>query len=85
MKTAYLVNKYHTPSHSFIRREIAAIEACSFSIRYSIRECELELVDPEDKLEFKKTLVVLSVGIFGLLFNLLGVAIARPRKKLCQL
>ena len=86
MKIAYLVNKYPKPSHSFIRREIAAIEACGFEVeRFSIRECESELVDPEDKLEFKKTLVVLSVGIFGLLFNLLGVAIARPIKWLSGL
>ncbi len=84
MKIAYLVSKYHTLSHSFIRREIAAVEACGFPVRFSIRDCE-SIVDPEDKLELKKTLVVLSVGIFGLLFNLLGVAIARPRKKLCQL
>jgi len=79
MKIAYLVNQYPKPSHSFIRREIAAIEACGLLVaRFSIRECESELVDPEDKLEFEKTQVVLGVGILGLLFNLLSVAITRP-------
>lgn len=80
MKIAYLVNKYPKVSHSFIRREIAALEACGLLVaRFSIRECESELlVDPEDKLEFEKTQVVLGVGILGLLFNLLSVAIKRP-------
>ena len=79
MKIAYLVNKYPKTSHSFIRREIAALEAGGIAVeRFSIRDCESELVDPEDKLEFKKTLVVLSVGILGLLFNLLGIAITKP-------
>lgn len=80
MKIAYLVNKYPKVSHSFIRREIAALEACGLLVaRFSIRECESELlVDPEDKQEFQKTQVLLGVGILGLLFNLLSVAIARP-------
>ncbi|WP_017317727.1 glycosyltransferase [Mastigocladopsis repens] len=80
MKIAYLVNKYPKVSHTFIRREIAAIEACGLPVaRFSIRSCESEeLVDPEDKLEFQKTQVVLGVGILGLLFNLLAVAITRP-------
>lgn len=79
MKIAYLVNKYPKVSHSFIRREIAAIEACGISVaRFSIRSCESELVDLEDKLEFQKTQVVLNVGILGLLFNLISVAIKKP-------
>ncbi|NDJ25727.1 glycosyltransferase [Nostoc sp. B(2019)] len=78
MKIAYLVNQYPKVSHSFIRREIAAIEACGLSVaRFSIRSCESELVDSEDKLEFQKTRIVLGVGLLGLLFNLLSVAITR--------
>jgi colanic acid/amylovoran biosynthesis glycosyltransferase len=79
MKIAYLVNQYPKVSHSFIRREIYALEACGLSVeRFSIRACESELVDPEDKLEFQKTQIILSVGILGLLFNLLGMALIRP-------
>ncbi|MBW4477942.1 MAG: glycosyltransferase [Tolypothrix brevis GSE-NOS-MK-07-07A] len=79
MKIAYLVNQYPKASHSFIRREITAIEACGLSVaRFSIRKCETQLVDTEDKEEFQKTQIVLGVGILGLLFNLLSVAIARP-------
>ncbi|MGI8504412.1 MAG: glycosyltransferase [Hassallia sp.] len=79
MKIAYLVNQYPKASHSFIRREICAIEDCGLEVaRFSIRKCETQLVDPEDKEEFQKTQIVLGVGILGLLFNLLSVAIARP-------
>jgi colanic acid/amylovoran biosynthesis glycosyltransferase len=79
MKIAYLVNQYPKVSHSFIRREISALEASGLSIaRFSIRSCESELVDPEDKQEFQKTQIILNVGILGLLFNLLVLAITKP-------
>lgn len=79
MRIAYLVNKYPKVSHSFIRREIEALEAIGLSVaRFSIRSCESELVDPKDKLEFQKTQVVLGVGVLGLLVNLIGFAIAKP-------
>jgi glycosyltransferase involved in cell wall biosynthesis len=79
MKIAYLVNQYPKVSHSFIRREIAALEACGLSVtRFSIRSCESELVDPEDKEEFQKTQIILKVGIVGLLINLLTIAFTKP-------
>jgi colanic acid/amylovoran biosynthesis glycosyltransferase len=79
MKIAYLVNKYPKVSHSFIRREISALEASGLQVsRFSIRSCESELVDPKDKLEFKKTQVILDVGVLSLILNLLTFAIANP-------
>ncbi len=79
MKIAYLVNQYPKVSHSFIRREIAALEACGVQVaRFSIRSCASELVDPADKLELEKTRIVLGVGILGLLLITLGVALTRP-------
>ena len=79
MKIAYLVNKYPKVSHSFIRREISALEASGLPVaRFSIRSCESELVDPKDKLEFEKTQVVLDVGIAGLLVSLLSFAFVKP-------
>lgn len=78
MKIAYLVNKYPKVSHSFIRREISALEAAGLSVaRFSIRSCFSELVDPEDKLEFEKTRVILDVGVWGLLLSLVS-AIVKP-------
>ncbi|HEY9693956.1 MAG TPA: glycosyltransferase [Oculatellaceae cyanobacterium] len=76
---AYLVNQYPTVSHSFIRREIAGVEASGMRVaRFSIRPCESDLVDEADKLELEKTQVVLGVGIKGLLFHLLRVALTKP-------
>ncbi len=86
MKIAYLINQYPKASHSFIRREIAGIEANKISIvRFSIRSCSTELVDEADKLELQKTRVVLGTGIAGLLFGLLGVAFTSPKRLLQSL
>ena len=79
MTIAYLVNQYPKVSHSFIRREIAGVEAMGIPVaRFSIRSCSAELVDEVDKQEQKLTQFVLEVGKFGLLFALLGVAITKP-------
>lgn len=81
MTIAYLINQYPKVSHSFIRREISALEAMGLSIaRFSLRSRQSELVDAADKLELEKTRVVLAVGIWGLLSNLLLVTITRPRR-----
>lgn len=86
MTIAYLVNQYPKVSHSFIRREIAGVEACGIQVaRFSIRSCGSELVDEVDKLELEKTRVVLGVGKIGLLLALLGVAITRPMRFLSAL
>ena len=62
MIVAYLINQYPKASHSFIRREILALEAQSLTIhRFSIRRCT-EVVDEADKAEQAKTQVLLSAG-----------------------
>ena len=81
MTIAYLVNQYPKVSHSFIRREIAGVEACGIRVaRFSIRSCGSDLVDEVDKRELEKTQVVLGIGKIGLLFALLRVAITRPAR-----
>jgi glycosyltransferase involved in cell wall biosynthesis len=78
---AYLINQYPAISHSFIRREIAALEAENIQIfRFSIRPCKEKLVDKADKLELEKTNFILGVGIFRLFLNLIYIAIARPMR-----
>lgn len=63
MKIAYLVNQYPKVSHSFIRREIQALEKAGVSVaRYSIRSLFDELVDPGDLNEHQKTKFVLGDG-----------------------
>jgi colanic acid/amylovoran biosynthesis glycosyltransferase len=80
MKIAYLINQYPAVSHSFIRREIKALEAENIQVfRFSIRSAT-ELVDRADQLELDKTKFVLGVGIFGLMWSLLSIAITRPKR-----
>ncbi len=64
---AYLVNQYPKISHAFIRREIAALEACGVRIeRFSLRSCKETFVDEADRIELKKTRIVLESGVFQL-------------------
>ena len=49
MKVGYLVNQYPKVSHSFIRREILALERQGFEVqRIALRGWDAELVDAED-------------------------------------
>ncbi|KAM3097687.1 glycosyltransferase [Phormidesmis sp. 146-12] len=78
---AYLINQYPKVSHSFIRREIAAVEACGVKVvRFSVRSCASELVDEADKAELKKTRIILDVGLAGLVKALVRVALTHPVK-----
>jgi colanic acid/amylovoran biosynthesis glycosyltransferase len=81
IKIAYLINQYPAISHSFIRREIAAIEAENIEIvRFSIRPCQEKLVDRADLVELEKTHFILKAGIVNLIRNLSIVAFSRPIK-----
>ncbi len=76
---AYFINQYPKVSHSFIRREIAGIEAEGIPVkRFSIRSLSSELVDPQDKLEDGKTRYILKDGSVRLATSLLYVALTRP-------
>lgn len=76
---AYLINQYPKVSHSFIRREILALEAQGIRIcRYSIRPCPDHLMDPDDLAELEKTTVLLSTGVLGLLIGLVKMLVGRP-------
>ncbi len=47
MRVAYLVNHYPAISHSFIRREILALEEVGVEVeRFALRGWDGELVDP---------------------------------------
>jgi colanic acid/amylovoran biosynthesis glycosyltransferase len=67
VKIAYFINRYPHTSHSFIRREISALESLGLQIeRISIRRSNAT-VDPADQAEEKKTFVIfdhLVQGIF---------------------
>ena len=64
----YLASQYPKTSHTFIRREIAALESLGFEVRrYATRAIEETLVDPGDLAEKERTSVVLERGAPGLL------------------
>ncbi len=68
MRVAYLVNQYPMVSHSFVRREIRALERLGFDVlRISIRGWGEEVVDPEDHAERIRTRYVLKGGLLPLL------------------
>ena len=79
MRIAYLVNQYPKVSHSFIRREILALERQGFEImRISIRGWDNELVDDADHTERSKTRYVLRTGWLTLAITMLLTALSRP-------
>ena len=63
MKLAYILNTYPQPSQSFIRREIAALEAQGHEVlRFAMRRGTAPLIDDLDKAEAAKTEYVLDEG-----------------------
>jgi glycosyltransferase involved in cell wall biosynthesis len=80
-KIAYLINQYPMASLTFIRREIAAIEATGRPVqRYAVRAWDTALVDPVDLAEADRTRRILDVGRLRLLAALVGTALSRPRQ-----
>ncbi|MFW6058702.1 MAG: glycosyltransferase family 4 protein [Phycisphaeraceae bacterium] len=76
---AYLINQYPQPSQSFIRREIAALEAQGFAVRrYTVRRWPGDLVDEQDQAERARTAAVLEAGALGLLVAVSITALTRP-------
>ena len=79
MKLAYILNTYPQPSHSFIRRELAAIEAEGHSVlRLAMRRASVPLVDPLDEAEAARTGYVLDAGAFGLIWGAVRQAVRGP-------
>lgn len=79
MRVAYLVNQYPKVSHSFIRREILALERQGIEVvRFAVRGWDEELVDQQDQREREQTTYVLRNGIAALLLPTLFTALARP-------
>lgn len=76
----YLVNQYPKVSHSFIRREIKCLESLGLRVhRFSIRSCEGELVDEQDRTELKATRVILKAGLIPILFSIFFVVLAKAK------
>jgi colanic acid/amylovoran biosynthesis glycosyltransferase len=79
MRIAYLVNQYPKVSHSFIRREILALERRGVEVvRIALRGWDGELLDEEDQLERERTRYVLREGAPALLLALTRMLLTRP-------
>jgi glycosyltransferase involved in cell wall biosynthesis len=79
MKIAYLVNHYPAISHSFIRREILALERLGHEIlRISIRGWADTQRGAEDQLEQARTRYVLRGGAVPLLASFLRILATNP-------
>ncbi|HUN59614.1 MAG TPA: glycosyltransferase family 4 protein [Candidatus Binataceae bacterium] len=79
MRIAYLVNQYPMVSHSFIRREILALERRGVEVvRIAVRGWDAEIVDEEDHLERKRTRYVLRDGASALMLAAMRTLLTQP-------
>lgn len=79
MRIAYVVNQYPKVSHSFIRREIQALERAGTDVqRIAMRGWRDELVDAEDTRERERVRYVLRGGALPLLGAATYCLMTRP-------
>lgn len=80
MTVAYLINQYPKTSHSFIRREILALEQLGITVyRFSIRKSSLDsLVDSSDIAELRNTITLLDQGWVALFYAFLQCFTSSP-------
>jgi glycosyltransferase involved in cell wall biosynthesis len=78
MHVAYVINTYPRPSHSFIRREVRALERRGMSVhRFAMRADPDALHDPDDILEHTRTEHILAAGKARLVASCLRAAMRR--------
>ena len=83
---AYLVNQYPKVSHTFIRREILALERLGMSVhRFAVRGWDAAAPDPDDASERDKTRYLLRRGAIGLLWPVLRTIAGAPLRFLAAL
>ena len=79
MRIAYLVNHYPAVSHSFIRREIVALEKQGVEVeRMALRGWGGALADSADERERERTRFVLQQGVLPLVGAFFASLIGRP-------
>jgi len=83
VRLAYLCNLYPAVSHSFVRREIEAVERAGNKVhRFSVRGARPDLKDPADRGEAERTEVVLGQGVIRLILAALILLLSRPARTL---
>jgi hypothetical protein len=79
LKIAYFINQYPKVSHSFIRREILALEGQGFDVmRIALRGWRESLPDRDDLAEQARTHYVLRNGVAPVLIDALRVMMQSP-------
>jgi glycosyltransferase involved in cell wall biosynthesis len=79
LRVAYLINQYPKVSHSFIRREILALERQGVAVeRFAVRGWSEEFPDAADRAERERTRYLLEHGLGGVLVTALAMAATRP-------
>ncbi len=79
MNICYFVNQYPKVSHTFIRREILALESLGAKVvRVAARNDPEELVDSRDKDELGKTICIAKGNMRGLLKAAARLAVRKP-------
>src|SRR4051812_33178207 len=79
LRIAYFINHYPKVSHSFIRREILALERQGVQVqRIALRGWDGELMDDQDAHERAHTQYVLKEGVAWLLVAVLHAAGRSP-------
>ena len=79
MKVAYLVNQYPQVSHTFIRREILALERQGVEVlRFAMRGWDANVKGEEDLRERDITRHVLRLGVPRLLLGALAYSLRHP-------
>jgi colanic acid/amylovoran biosynthesis glycosyltransferase len=79
LRIAYFINQYPKVSHSFIRREIRALEELGLTVqRIALRGWDGELVDKDDVREREQTQFVLQEGIFNILLSVIKTIALSP-------
>ena len=83
MKVAYFINQYPKVSHTFIRREIAALERQGVAVeRHALRGWDAEVTDAEDAAERGRTQYVLQGGVVSLVLDGLVDTVRHPVRML---
>jgi len=79
MHVGYFTSYYPATSHTFIRREIVALERQGVTvIRYALRADPHGLVDPQDVFEAEKTKFIFRAGFLELIRCFVVIAVRQP-------
>lgn len=79
MKITYFINHYPLVSHTFIRREILALEEQDFDIqRIALRGWNADIADDTDKTERTKTRYILESGLYSLIPSIFQHLLTTP-------